>query len=102
MAYSAVADSGRDYGGANGFRPPGGYLKPGNGELRKKIGSMEHAPSVDSPNQVRISLIRLLIKVEACGTFLGVDCVSNPFRLICCNVRGNACEFQSTNTSTII
>lgn len=52
MAYSAAPESGRDYGGANGFRPPDGYFDDGNGELRKKVGSMEHAANVDSPNEV--------------------------------------------------
>ena len=74
MAYSAVGDSGRDYGRENGFRPPDGYSNSGNGEFRKKIGSMEHATNVDSPNQVLVSLIRLLLKVEVFGTFVGADC----------------------------
>jgi hypothetical protein len=53
MAYSAVPESGRDYGGTNGFRPPDGYFDDGNGDLRKKMGSMEHAANVDSPNEVK-------------------------------------------------
>ena len=52
MAYSAVADSGRNYGAGNGFQPPDGHLNSGNGELRKRLGSMERDSSVDSPNQV--------------------------------------------------
>ncbi|KAG0615413.1 hypothetical protein M758_5G039300 [Ceratodon purpureus] len=53
MAYSAVADSGRNYGAGNGFQPPDGHLNSGNGELRKRLGSMERDSSVDSPNQVK-------------------------------------------------
>lgn len=77
MAYSALADSGRDYGGANGFRPPEGYFNNGNGEVRRKTGAVEHAPNVDSPTQVYIPLIRLGVKEETCDT---LDCVELLFR----------------------
>ncbi|XP_024374953.1 uncharacterized protein [Physcomitrium patens] len=53
MAYSTVAYPGRDHGGANGFRLPDGYINSGNGELRKKLGSMDDTLNVDSPNQVK-------------------------------------------------
>lgn len=55
MAYSAVADSGRDYDGDNGFRPPVGYSNSGNGEFRNNLGSVEHASNKNnSPDQVLI------------------------------------------------
>lgn len=53
MAYSAGADSGMNHGGGNGFQPPDGHLNSGNGELRKRLGSMELDSNADSPNQVR-------------------------------------------------
>lgn len=95
MAYSTVAYPGRDHGGANGFRLPDGYINSGNGELRKKLGSMDDTLNVDSPNQVRIFLMRLVVKAEAYVTFNGShSCVQSIFTV---NVRVNANDVWSAS-----
>lgn len=63
MAYTAVASSGRDYVGENGFRPPDEHSNSGNGEFRKRLGSMDSASNVDSPNQVK-DLVELIEAAE--------------------------------------
>ena len=64
MAYSEVSDSGRNYGGGNSFQPPDGLSNSDNGELRKRLGSMERDLNVDSPNQVPSACFP--IKAAAC------------------------------------
>lgn len=73
MAYTAVASSGRDYVGENGFRPPDEHSNSGNGEFRKRLGSMDSASNVDSPNQVHILPARLSLEAEVHLMFEGDD-----------------------------